>query len=125
MLSVCSLEEDLQSPDPSSLTRRRVRVFITDRQQQRNSPVNFIKNMDFSYRLNANGEAYDDFTVTAVAGHLTSRDFSDQYRKWNSCDPFDLFEAPIITFVSQVRRETRWAWRTQGRWYRMNASLRF
>lgn len=69
--------------------------------EQRNTPVNFIKNMDFSYQLHA-GRGYVDFTVTAVAGHLTSTDFEDQYKKWYSCDPFALFDAPIKTFTSRV-----------------------
>lgn len=50
-----------------------------------------------------NGPGHTDFTVTAVAGHLTSSDFDDQYRKWSSCDPRDLFDARIRTFVTQVR----------------------
>lgn len=70
---------------------------------QRNTSVGYIKNMDFSYRLNANGGRYDDFTVTAVAGHLMSQDFSDEYRKWQSCDPFQLFDAPIVSVVGEVR----------------------
>jgi DNA topoisomerase IA len=35
------------------------------------------------------------FTVTYVAGHITELDFPETHRKWNSCDPFTLFEAPI------------------------------
>lgn len=34
-------------------------------------------------------------------------DFSDEYRTWNSCDPFDLFEAPINTFIQKVRPPAR------------------
>lgn len=58
--------------------------------------------MDFSYQLHP-GRGYVDFTVTAVAGHLMSSDFTEQHRKWNSCEPFALFDAPIRTFISQVR----------------------
>lgn len=57
--------------------------------------------MDFSYQLRP-GAGYVDFTVTAVAGHLTSSDFTDQHRKWQSCDPFVLFDAPIRIFTSLV-----------------------
>lgn len=62
----------------------------------------WIKNYSFSYRQGHQG-AHSDFTVTSVAGHLTSSDFDDQYRKWHSCDPRDLFDAGIRTFVTQVR----------------------
>lgn len=42
--------------------------------------------------------------MTAVAGHLTSNDFEDQYRKWHSCDPVQLFDAGVKTYVTQVSR---------------------
>lgn len=71
---------------------------------QRNSPVGFIKNWDFSYRLPGR-QGFVDFTVTAVAGHLTSSDFGPEHRKWNSCDPFALFEAPILHSISDVSAE--------------------
>ncbi|KAL1411723.1 DNA topoisomerase [Vanrija albida] len=63
----------------------------------------YCRNFDFAYRLPPplgpqNGDC--DFTVTSVLGHLTSSDFTGDYRNWNSCDPFDLFEAPVVTFVS-------------------------
>ncbi|GAA5894632.1 hypothetical protein JCM5296_002915 [Sporobolomyces johnsonii] len=60
----------------------------------------WIKNYDFSYRM-GNGGAWTDFTVTAVAGHLTSSEFDEQYRKWSSCDPRELFDARVRMFVTQ------------------------
>ncbi|ORX38825.1 putative DNA topoisomerase type I [Kockovaella imperatae] len=70
--------------------------------QSRNTANKYIKNYDFSYRfpppLGGPGDA--DFTVTSVLGHLTSSDFDDDHRKWNACDPFDLFDAQVQTFVS-------------------------
>lgn len=57
--------------------------------------------MDFSYQLHP-GRGYVNFTVTAVAGHLTSSDFAETHRKWGSCEPFALFDAPIIHFVTKV-----------------------
>ncbi|WRT64790.1 uncharacterized protein IL334_001724 [Kwoniella shivajii] len=69
----------------------------------RNSPHKYIRNYDFDYNLppplgQGRGAA---FTVTAVLGHLTSSDFDDDHRKWSSCDPFALFDAPILTYVSK------------------------
>ncbi|KWU47267.1 prokaryotic type I DNA topoisomerase [Rhodotorula sp. JG-1b] len=60
----------------------------------------WIKNYSFSYRIGPGG-GHTDFTVTAVAGHLTSNDFEDQYRKWHSCDPVQLFDAGVKTYVTQ------------------------
>ncbi|GAA5924630.1 hypothetical protein JCM10213_000401 [Rhodosporidiobolus nylandii] len=59
----------------------------------------FISNYDFSYRMGP-GPGHVDFTVTAVAGHLSSNDFDEQYRKWHSCDPRDLFDARVRTFIA-------------------------
>jgi DNA topoisomerase-3 len=89
------------------LTRSHSTLYFDVDRKQRNTAVGFIKNMDFSYQLQA-GRPYVDFTVTAVAGHLTSSDFTDQHRKWNSCDPFALFDAPITRFVSKVGGQDFW-----------------
>ena len=57
---------------------------------QRNSTVNFVKNYDFAYpQLRAH------VTFTCVAGHIMAADFGPTHRPWASCDPFQLFEAPI------------------------------
>ncbi|KIM21746.1 hypothetical protein M408DRAFT_12433 [Serendipita vermifera MAFF 305830] len=37
----------------------------------------------------------ESFVVTYVAGHITEVDFPDTHRKWNSCDPFALFDASV------------------------------
>lgn len=39
---------------------------------------------------------------TSVTGHLMELDFDDRFRKWNSCDPTDLYHAPVRKFVPQV-----------------------
>ena len=36
--------------------------------------------------------------MTSVSGHLLSSDFTGSYRGWNSCDPVELFSAPITKF---------------------------
>ncbi|KAJ7282890.1 prokaryotic type I DNA topoisomerase [Mycena rebaudengoi] len=65
----------------------------------RNTGSNFIKNYDFPY---PQGNAH--YTVTCVAGHLTSHDFYDTHKKWNSCEPIALFDAPIETLIPKDSR---------------------
>ncbi|XP_049801714.1 DNA topoisomerase 3-alpha isoform X1 [Schistocerca nitens] len=36
--------------------------------------------------------------MTSVSGHLLGMDFVSGYRKWSSCSPLLLFEAPIVKF---------------------------
>lgn len=41
-------------------------------------------------------------TLRGSVSQLTEQDFPDEYRKWHSCDPFDLFDAPIDIKVAPV-----------------------
>lgn len=66
---------------------------------QRNSPINFVKNYDFAYpQLRAH------VTFTCVAGHLMHAEFDSAHRPWASCDPFQLFDAPIERFIEKGAR---------------------
>ncbi|KAJ6476019.1 prokaryotic type I DNA topoisomerase [Mycena vitilis] len=56
----------------------------------------YIRNYDFDYP-----QTRAQFTVTCVSGHLTSHDFPDTHRKWYSCDPLVLFDAPVESFISK------------------------
>ncbi|VDC07578.1 unnamed protein product [Peniophora sp. CBMAI 1063] len=66
---------------------------------QRNSPINFVKNYDFAYpQLRAH------VTFTCVAGHLMHAEFDSAHRPWASCDPFQLFDAPIERFIEKDKK---------------------
>ncbi|KAI0339862.1 prokaryotic type I DNA topoisomerase [Trametopsis cervina] len=56
----------------------------------RPSPSRYIKNFDFNYPY-----TNSQYTVTSVTGHLLEHDFDSVYSSWRSCDPFDLFDAPV------------------------------
>lgn len=62
---------------------------------KRPSANKYIKNFDFNYP-----QTNSTYTVTSVSGHLTTHDFGEDHRKWHSCDPFALFDAPIETKIS-------------------------
>lgn len=62
---------------------------------QRQSRNKYIKNFDFNYP-----QTQSFYTVTSVSGHLMEHDFGPNHRGWNSCDPFTLFEAPVIASVA-------------------------
>ena len=63
---------------------------------QRNSPNKYIKNFDFNYP-----QTNSQFTVTSVTGHLIEHDFEETYSNWRSCDPFLLFDAPVVAKVKK------------------------
>lgn len=50
-----------------------------------------------------------------MSGHLTSCDFGEAYRKWNSCDAFELFDAPIETTVDSDKKTIEENLMTQAR----------
>ncbi|KAK8951975.1 hypothetical protein KSP39_PZI003183 [Platanthera zijinensis] len=45
--------------------------------------------------------------MTSVTGHLMEVDFDDRFRKWNSCDPADLYHAPIRKYVPQDKLDLK------------------
>ena len=61
----------------------------------------YIKNFKFKSRLSDWGEC--DVVFTSVAGHLTTFDFSEAWRKWKQSDPAALFEqAQIVEEIPAV-----------------------
>ncbi|RWS07211.1 hypothetical protein B4U79_07604 [Dinothrombium tinctorium] len=54
----------------------------------------FNKIYDFDYNIPYIGNC--NMIMTSVSGHLINIDFTDRYRRWYSCDPVELFNAPIV-----------------------------
>ena len=61
-----------------------------------------MKNYSFHYTFQSWGPC--DVVMTSVLGHLFSHDFDPRYRSWRSCDPADLFEANIHTYVERDKK---------------------
>jgi DNA topoisomerase-3 len=40
--------------------------------------------------------------VTSLRGHLTEHEFTDAHRKWGSCEPAALFDAPMRVSIREV-----------------------
>jgi len=45
--------------------------------------------------------------MTSVIGHLNGLEFEQRYRKWQSCRPGELFDAPVIESVDPVSSVVR------------------
>ena len=61
-----------------------------------------MKNYEFDFTFNPPwGNC--SVTMTSVIGHLNGLEFDAQYRKWHSCHPAQLFDAPVIETVDPVR----------------------
>ncbi|KAH0677963.1 hypothetical protein KY285_025764 [Solanum tuberosum] len=44
---------------------------------------------------------------TSVTGHLMELEFDERYRKWHSCDPLDLYNAPVRKFVPEDKLDIK------------------
>ncbi|KAJ1401236.1 Zinc finger, CCHC-type [Sesbania bispinosa] len=44
---------------------------------------------------------------TSVIGHLMELEFEERYRKWHSCDPADLYHAPVHKFVPEDKKDIK------------------
>ncbi|KAL2352877.1 DNA topoisomerase [Cryomyces antarcticus] len=70
----------------------------------RNAPgLPWLKNYEFPYTFPA---PWGSCTVcmTSVAGHLNSQDFDPRFRSRQSCNPGELFDAPIVTYVDKDKK---------------------
>lgn len=44
--------------------------------------------------------------ITSVTGHLMELEFAEPYgKKWGACQPVELFTAPLIRYVKDVRSQ--------------------
>lgn len=74
-------------------------VNLREQTLQHNTQTNYIKNYEFDYP-----QSHSLFTITCVSGHITSHDFYENHRKWNSCEPFDLFDAPVDVRIAPDKK---------------------
>ena len=67
--------------------------------QSRAGRSQYNRIFEFNYAIN--GRACH-MLVTSVTGHLMELEFDDRFRRWHSCDPAELFHAPVRKSVPQV-----------------------
>ncbi|KAL5217312.1 hypothetical protein ABZP36_017996 [Zizania latifolia] len=60
-------------------------------------------NRVFEFEYTIGGRACH-MLVTSVTGHLMELEFDDRFRRWHSCDPADLFQAPVRKSVPQDKQ---------------------
>ncbi|CAM9000781.1 unnamed protein product [Rhodiola kirilowii] len=64
----------------------------------------YNKIFEFSYVIN--GQPCE-MMMTSVIGHLMELEFHDRYRKWHSCDPADLYHAPVVKHVPEDKKDIK------------------
>jgi hypothetical protein len=69
--------------------------------QENVTGITWVKNYKFDFRFQQWGQC--SVTFTCVAGHIVAQDFGERFRKWHSCQPVALFDAPIESSIADVR----------------------
>ncbi|XP_040371096.1 DNA topoisomerase 3-alpha isoform X3 [Rosa chinensis] len=64
----------------------------------------YNKIYEFNYSING---CPCQMLFTSVTGHLMELEFEDRYRKWHSCDPVLLFQAPVRKFVPEDKLDIK------------------
>ncbi|KAG7607197.1 DNA topoisomerase 3-alpha [Arabidopsis thaliana] len=64
----------------------------------------YNKIFEFDYAIN--GQPCR-MLMTSVIGHLMELEFADRYRKWHSCDPADLYQAPVMKHVPEDKKDIK------------------
>lgn len=59
----------------------------------------YNKIFEFIYEIQGH---HCQMIFTSIHGHLMELEFDDRYRKWHSCDPVDLYQAPVRKYVPEV-----------------------
>ncbi|CAA7404068.1 unnamed protein product [Spirodela intermedia] len=72
------------------------------RSREGRSRYNRVFEFDYTIR----GQACH-MLMTSVTGHLMELDFDERYRRWHSCDPADLYNAPVRKYVPQDKLDIK------------------
>ncbi|CAH2043602.1 unnamed protein product [Thlaspi arvense] len=64
----------------------------------------YNKIFEFDYAIN--GQPCR-MLMTSVIGHLMELEFADRFRKWHSCDPADLYQAPVMKHVPEDKKDIK------------------
>ncbi|DBA87673.1 TPA: hypothetical protein ACH3X1_004680 [Trebouxia sp. C0004] len=59
---------------------------------------------NYVFEYNINGQPCE-MVFAAVAGHLQSLEFTEQYKKWHGCAPVELYTAPVVKFVPEDKKD--------------------
>ncbi|KAJ8769133.1 hypothetical protein K2173_000908 [Erythroxylum novogranatense] len=63
-------------------------------------------NKIFEFNYSINGQACH-MLFTSVTGHLMELEFEESFRKWHSCDPADLYLAPVRKSVPEDKKDIK------------------
>ncbi|RAL51559.1 hypothetical protein DM860_011061 [Cuscuta australis] len=79
---------------------------ILSNNQMRSRNGRSVYNKIFEFNYNIQNQPCQ-MLFTSVTGHLMELEFDERYRKWHSCDPVDLYAAPVRKHVPEDKLDIR------------------
>ena len=99
------MRKALSVAEKPSVARELAGILSNGQARPRNGASTYNKIFEFPCPLD-NGQC--SMQVTSVTGHLMEMDFEERFRKWNSCDPADLFwDAQVVSYVPQDKEDVK------------------
>ena len=89
----------LNVAEKPSVAKSVATILSNNRMQSRAGRSRYNRIYEFGYAIRGQQCA---MLFTSVTGHLMELAFEDQFRKWSSCDPLALYEAPVHKRVPPV-----------------------
>ncbi|XP_021951308.2 DNA topoisomerase 3-alpha [Folsomia candida] len=83
----------LNVAEKNDAAKRIAGLLSSGRAQMRNTYSKYNKIYAFPHNFRGRN---CEIIMTSVSGHLLGYDFDDRFRKWHSCDPVELFDAPVV-----------------------------
>ncbi|GAB2229073.1 hypothetical protein Droror1_Dr00023208 [Drosera rotundifolia] len=63
-------------------------------------------NKIYEFEYSIRGQRFE-MMVTSVTGHLMELEFDERYKKWYSCDPGELYQAPVRKYVPEDKLDIK------------------
>ncbi|CDY39837.1 BnaC02g42810D [Brassica napus] len=94
----------LNVAEKPSVAKSVARILSRGSFRTREGRSRYNKIFEFDYAIN--GQPCR-MMMTSVIGHLMELEFADRFRKWHSCDPADLYQAPVTKHVPEDKKDIK------------------
>lgn len=108
-----SMVKVLNVAEKNDVAKNVANILSNGSSRRREGFSQYNKIYDFRYELPSIGSC--EMVMTSVSGHLNNYDFTENYRRWYSCEPGVLFSAPIVHTVNESGKKIQATLRREAR----------
>ncbi|CAM6099776.1 unnamed protein product [Calypogeia fissa] len=102
----------LNVAEKPSVAKAVAQILSHNNMRSREGRSRYNRIFEFSYSINGQQCV---MLMTSVTGHLMELEFDERYRKWHSCDPAVLYQAPVRKHVPQDKQALERTLREEAR----------